>query len=90
MGEYFNMGDFKESLCGCFSHLGSCACVTFNPCGAACVQGNAVAMVDVDKGACGPCWLQLFLCCIGATINRSTMRKQLRYDSKCCLDLLTH
>ena len=75
------MGDFQESLFGCFKNMYSCFCVAFIPCGMACMQGNAVAMVDPAGGSCVPCCLNLYLCCIGATINRNKIREKLNYNT---------
>ena len=85
------MVDFTESLLGCFNDMKSCACVAFVPCGIACVQGWAVAAADpMNAQCCGPCMCNLYLCCIGATINRTKIRTKLGYDQKCLLDFITH
>ena len=65
------MVDFRESLFGCFKEMKSCCIVTFVPCGSACVQGMAVAAADPANPTCPQAFcLQLYCCCIGATINR--------------------
>ena len=85
------MVDFKESLFGCFTDFKSCFWVAFVPCGAACIQGWAVAASNpMQPECCGPCCCQLYLCCIGATINRTKIRKNLGYDEKCLLDFAVH
>ena len=82
------MGDFKESLLGCCDNMYSCFCVTFMPCGIACIQGQAVAMINPEGGSCVPCYLNLYLCCIGATINRNKIREKANYETKICLDII--
>ena len=85
------MSDFTESLLGCFNDLKSCVCVTFVPCGAACTQGWAVAASNPMEPQCfAPCMCNLYLCCIGATINRGKIRKNFGYDEKCLLDFAVH
>ena len=86
------MTDFEESLFGCFNDMKSCVMVCFVPCGYACVQGTSVAATDPINGPgfCQPCLCTLYLCCIGATINRVRIRTKLGYDPKCFLDFLTH
>ena len=88
------MVDFQESLFGCFSDCKTCLWVAFVPCGSACVQGLAVAgaqAAGMQKPSCmTPCCLQLYLCCIGAAINRGSIRKGLGFENKCCLDFALH
>lgn len=90
------MVDFKESLLGCFTNVPTCLYVMCVPLGYACTQGYAVAGAAAQGGdlakveCCGPCLCAAYLCCIGATINRTKIRKGLGYDLKLCLDVVTN
>ena len=57
------MSDFKESLFGCHRESKSCClAIACFPCGAACVQGGAVAASNVRKPEfCAPCMLSFYL-----------------------------
>lgn len=95
MVDYVPVADFKEALFGCTSDLSSCLCVLLVPFGMAITQGKAVseaAFANGDLGSSffGPCLLQLCCGCIGATINRGKIRKNMQYDPNCCGDLATN
>ena len=81
------MVDFQEGLFGCMQNTNTCLWVACIPCGCACVQGLSVAAAEAMSGDLQkkpqcmlPCCLQLYLCCIGATINRRSIRKGFGFE----------
>ncbi|CAG9316239.1 unnamed protein product [Blepharisma stoltei] len=82
---------FTESLFGCTKDCGVCLWGCCIPCGAQCMQGKAIEKAtDGTQGCFVPCLLAICLGCIGAAINRGTVRGKFTIEGGCIGDCCTH
>lgn len=82
------MIQWEEPLCGCFRNFGICLAVLC-PGGLCLVQALAVKRATGD-GCCVPFCCPILLCCIGAGINRHTIRDRYLISGSRCKDCMVH
>lgn len=86
-----NEPHFTEAVCGCTKDIKVCLWGCCVPCGSFCIQGKAIEKASDGKDGCFcPCLLAACLNCIGAGINRGTIRNKLKIEGGFCGDCCVH